>query len=116
MIIEKILFTTTALGFAVQDIAVVSIPKQDAEGLYKIYKPVKIIAKNNNKPTTVDFMAFTDSEYAQYVATPHFCGKETIAIGGTFEYVPVFGNITKLVIECAAFVLGQSFEVEVWKE
>jgi len=115
MIIEKIQFVAGDLagGSAVKTIAVVSIAKNDAEALTKIYKPIRIHCVNNTN-VTVNFIAFDDSEYAAYVATPLSFDKAAILTTGTFTYVPISGRVTKLVIASAAF--AGTFDVEIWKE
>jgi hypothetical protein len=115
MITEKIAIVNADLvaGKAVKTIEDISLTRLDAQASSKQYIPIKIKCTNNTN-VSGNFIAFSDMEYIQYIATPTITDLVPLAIGESFEYIPTNQKMTTIVVESAVFT--GTYDIEIWKE
>jgi hypothetical protein len=104
MICELISFSAAELNTGIdviKDIEFISIVKNDAEALPKVYRPIEIRFSNvSGIAANIDI--FSDIEHAAYLTTPTLSDKITIANGGTLTLTPTKDAITKIVAKGTA--------------
>jgi len=117
MILESIIFSAAELNTAVdvvKSITALSIAKNDAEALLRVYRPVEI-RFSNVSGVAVNVDIFSDIEYAQYLLTPTLSDKTNIANNGTLTLTPSKDAITKIVAKGTAGHAG-NLNITVIKE
>ena len=105
MIVEKISFSAVELNTGVDvvksianvtTVAYIEPNIQSTHVKYRIYRPVRIIVTNSSG-VAVNFVFFSDEEYAKYLVTPTISNKITVASAATIEFYPTMDKVTKIV-------------------